>query len=172
MNEMVEMTKKFINVDMDNVMISTDSKMIIGTSSLATCTGVLIYSEKEKKAIVAHISSYDYKNMVEKIFKLIISSKLYRSSLKYKIIYGGDRGEAAKYHGIIEYLEKHFDNFPMEKLDNLSLVGVRFNEDDFSNEFAFDASRGIFVTDKVFFGTMYHIINDGDCNIINKKYNK
>ena len=57
MDEKENLTKKFILVKMRDMQISTDEKPIIGTQSLATCVGVLIYSEESKKAIVAHIAN-------------------------------------------------------------------------------------------------------------------
>ena len=162
MNEMIELSKKFIMVNMDDAMISTDEKPIIGTEALATCTGVLIYCEELKKAIVAHISS-DYNKTIDRIFKLIIDNKLYRFPLKYKIILGADKGKAANYHGIIAYLEKHFKEFPMIEYRDLYQNDI-MTDKNFSNQFAFDASKGIFVTDRVFFDKDYYMINDYDNN--------
>lgn len=163
MENIIDLTKKFIMVGMEDAMISTSDKPIIGTCALATCTGVLIYSEEERRAIVAHVSS-DYMKTINKIFRLITLNKLNRNSLKYKIIYGGDGGEAARYHDVIKFLEMHFKHFPMEEFSELSLEGVRFNTDYSANEFAFDASSGKFVTDKVLFENDFYVVN----NSINK----
>lgn len=166
MDEITNFTKKFIMVGMGDAMISTLDKPIIGTEALATCTGVLIYSKEEKRAIVAHVSS-DYMKTIDKIFKLITINKLYRTPLKYKIIYGGDGGDAARYQGVIDALEKHFKEFPMEEFSELSLNGVKFNSNYFANEFAFNTLSGEFVTDKVLFGSLYYIINGNQYDISN-----
>lgn len=160
MDEMVNLTKKFIMVGMDDAMVSTEKKPIIGTQALATCTGIVIYCEKNKKAIVAHLSSDNYKETMNKVFELININKLNIFSLKYKIIYGGDRGEAAIERGVINYIKMQFRVSLVEEYDELLLDGVRFDVNTDSNEFAFDASSGKFVTDKVLFGANYYIVNN------------
>jgi len=155
MNEKEFLTKKFIMVDMDDAMISTDEKYIIGTQALATCTGVLLYSESTKKAIVAHVSS-DYMKTIDKIFRLILENKLHREKLKYKIICGTDR-TAHDYYGVINALEEYFKDYIPFGDDVSVLVGL--DENTFSNQFAFDALSGKFVTNNVLFGTDYYIVN-------------
>lgn len=164
MSEKEMLTKKFIMVDMGDAMISTDDKYIIGTQALATCTGILIYSESSKKAIVAHISS-DYIKTLDKIFKLIIEYKLYGDKLKYAVIPGADR-EAHDYYGVFDALNKHFVDYDVMNEENVS-NGVILDADTFSKQFAFDALNGIFVSDKVLFGTDYYSINP-DFNDINE----
>lgn len=155
------LTKKFIMVDMDDACISTDDMHIIGTQALATCTGVLIYSENVKKAIVAHISS-DYMKTINRIFELVVENKLYRETLKYKIIRGTDR-EAHDYYGIIDLLEKYFKDYVPFSDDEIS-NGVVLDDNTYSNQFAFDALTGKFVSDKVLFGTDYYAVNQGTDN--------
>lgn len=156
MKEKELLTKKFIMVDMDDANISTNENHIIGTEALATCTGVLIYSENTKKAIVAHISS-DYMKTINKIFKIIIKNKLYREKLKYAIIPGADR-KAHDYYGIINILREHFKDYIPFSSEEIC-TGVELDENTFSNQFAFDALNGKFVTNKVLFGTDYYIVN-------------
>ena len=74
MTEKELLTKKFILVDMDDAQISTEDRPIIGTQALATCIGVLLYSEEKKLAIVAHVSSEPIQT-IDKIFKLITKYK-------------------------------------------------------------------------------------------------
>ena len=50
-----QLKQKMIIVEMNDADISTEEKPIIGTYALATCLGVLLYSEETRKAIVAHI---------------------------------------------------------------------------------------------------------------------
>lgn len=156
MDEKELLTKKFIMVDMNDAMISTDDKHIIGTEALSTCVGVLLYSENTKKAIVAHISS-DYMNTIDKIFNLIIKNKLYGERLKYKIICGTYR-EAHDFYGITTALYEHFKDYIPFNDDDVS-SGVILNKDTFSNQFAFNAETGEFVSDKVLFGEDYYKIN-------------
>ena len=156
MNDITNLTKKFIMVGMDDADISTDDNYIIGTEALATCTGVLIYSENTKRAIVAHISS-DYKKTIDKLFSIIIENKLYREKLKYAIICGTDKS-AHDHYGIINILEEYFkDYIPLS--NELVSSGVLLDKNTDSNQFAFDAMNGNFVSDKVLFGLDYYSVN-------------
>lgn len=157
MNDKENLSKKLTIVGMDDVQISTLDKHIIGTYALATCTGVLIYSKKEKRAIVAHISS-NYESTLNKIFKLIVENKLYRDDLRYAIIPGTDI-RPHEYYGIINVLENHFKDYIHFDYKELSNEAVRLDKNTYSNEFAFDALKGIFVTDKVSFGINYNANN-------------
>lgn len=156
MNECELLTKKFIMVGMDEVAISTLEKPIIGTQALATCVAVLLYSEKNKRAIVAHVSN-DLDNIFYQTLMLIDKNGLDNDVLKYKIIPG--------------YYHNHYDI--KSKLENMyatfSTMFVPFSEDEIpdnaiqnnindgssSCEFAFDSSTGKFVTDRVLFGADY-----------------
>lgn len=166
MDDKITMTKKFNLVGMGDVQISTSERPIVGTDCLATCIGILLYCEEDKKAIVAHATS-DIMPVLDRIFKLVVNNKLYRKPLKYKIIWGTDR-EPAEYYGVDEILKKHFDSYiPFD--DEFVKRGVMTNENTFSNEFAFDASTGEFVTDKVFFGSDYYLVNGVENNIQKNK---
>lgn len=154
MNEKEILTEKFILVGMDDAKISTVDKPIIGTQALATCIGVLLYSEEKKVAIVAHVSAESI-YAVDKIFRIIIDNKLTSTKFKYKII----PGYYKDHYGVIGKLEKYFSHFiPFEesKMPNDAINTV---EEFTSREFAFDASTGKFVTDKVYFGLQYNAIN-------------
>jgi len=157
MSEKEMLTKKFILVGMDDAKISTEEKPIIGTHALATCVGILLYSEEKKIAIVAHVSS-EPMPVLDKIFNIIIKNKLFNVPFKYKIIYGTDR-EAVEYYHVVDILQKHFTHFTPFDEKELSLNGVRTDEETMSREFAFDASNGEFVTYKVLFGTDYYVVN-------------
>ena len=150
------LTKRFIMVGMDDASISTDDKYIIGTEALATCTGVLLYSERTKRAIVAHVSS-DYIETIDKVFNLVIENKLYGEKLKYAIICGTDRN-AHDYYGIINILSEHFKEY-IPFSDEIVSAGVVLDTDTYSNQFAFDATNGKFVSDKVLFGLDYYSLN-------------
>lgn len=158
------LTKKFILVGINDAQISTEEKPIIGTQALATCIGVLLYNEEKKVAIVAHISS-DYIPTIDKIFNIIIKNKLYNNKLKYKIIpgYYNERPD------IIKILEDHFKDFTPFDETLIPSNGIITDKKTTSNEFAFDATTGKFVSDKVIFGTDYYIINPVLYNI---GYNK
>lgn len=139
------MNDKLKIVGIDKSEISTLENPIIGTVGLATCVGVLLYSEEHKKAIVSHVSM-DCIGVVEQTLELIDKYKLASSPLKYVIIPGYYENG---YH-IEKVLESMYSSCPgyfKPYRDNLkNIVGVNLQ----SHQFAFDASKGIFVTDKVF----------------------
>lgn len=151
-------TKKFINVDMDEVQISTDEKPIIGTEALATCVGVLLYSEKHKKAIVAHASS-DIDYILSSSINLIDESGIGDSEIKYKVISGYYYNHYAiktKLENFYKAYPEIFIPFDENKIPNNSIETL---EELNSRRFAFDSSTGMFVTDKVLFGEEYLKIN-------------
>lgn len=162
MNEKVLLTKKMILVGMNDAKISTEEKPIIGTDALATCLGVLLYSEEKKQAIVAHVSSNPIPAL-DKIFQIMIDNKLLKTQFKYKIFFGYYK-DAAEYYQVEDILEKHFKDFipfdeeeiPTDAINTVLPLGA--------NEFAFDASTGKFVTNKVLFGQEYYMINNDNFN--------
>lgn len=154
MTEKELLTKKFILVDMNDAQISTEERPIIGTHALATCIGVLLYSEEKKVAIVAHVST-ESMPAIDKIFNLIIKNKLYNTTFKYKII----PGYYDEHYRTKELLEKHFTHFVPFDEESVPDYAVMINEETKSREFAFDASTGKFVTNKVIFGPEYFLIN-------------
>ena len=155
MTEKELLTKKFILVNMDDAQISTEERPIIGTHALATCLGVLLYSEEKKVAIVAHVSS-EPMCAIDKIFNLILQNKLYRTKLKYKII----PGFYEEHYNTKELLEAHLKDYIPFGENEIPEYAVKIDDETMSKEFAFDASTGKFVTDKVLFGTDYYIVND------------
>ena len=152
-----ELTKKFILVDMKDAKISTEDKPIIGTSSLATCIGVLLYSEQKKRAIVAHVAP-DQMEITTKIAKLMIDNDLVDSPIKYKII----PGYYEEHYNTRDNLERCFNCFtPFDEKD-IPDNAIKTDEEYTCREFAFDASTGQFVTDKVSFGIDYYMVNSKD----------
>ena len=162
MNEKELLTKKFMLVDMGDAKISTDEKPIIGTQALATCLGVLLYSEEKKIAIVAHVPPDEIQALmtINKIFELIVDHKLISITFKYKII----KGYYEEHYHIFELLEKHFSHFIPFNNNEIPDYAIQTDEKYTSKKFAFNSLTGKFVTNNVFFGTDYNIINN-----INKK---
>ena len=158
MDEKELMTKKFILVGMDEAKISTHEKPIIGTHALATCIGVLLYSEEKNLAIVAHVSCSEPSEVIDKIFRIIIENKLISTVFKYKII----PGYYEERYNIKFLLEKYFSHFVPFDEEEVPENAIHIDEEMTSKEFAFDASTGEFVTDKVFFGLDYYAVNDNE----------
>lgn len=159
MNEKELLTKKFILVGMDDAEISTEDRPIIGTDALATCLGVLLYSEEKKLAIVAHVSPGSIQS-IDKVFNLIIKHKLTSTIFKYKII----PGYYEEHYNTKELIEKHFTHFIPFEESEFTDSAIEINEKLGFKKFAFDSSTGKFVTDKVLFGVDYFIVNSNDIN--------
>ena len=167
MSEKELLTKKFILVDMNDAMISTEERTIIGTQALSTCIGLLLYNEEKKLAIVAHIVP-DKVDAIDKIFAIIIKHKLWSTKFKYKII----PGYYPEHYNTSELIEKHLTDFIPFDEDKIPANAIRKDGKSESCEFAFDASTGTFVTDKVYFGLDYHKINEEDMTNSNQRIHK
>lgn len=157
MNEKELLTKKFTLVKMGDAKISTNEKPIIGTEALATCHGVLLYNEEKKLAIVSHIPPDEIEALmtIDKIFQIIIDNKLSNTKFKYVII----PGYYKEHYNIKALLEKHLTHFIPFNENEIPNDAIQIDEKTTSKEFAFDVSTGKFVTNNVYFGIDYNIIN-------------
>lgn len=154
--------EKMILVGMDDAKITNSENSIIGTRSLATCLGVLLYNEEKKLAIVAHVSSNPYPAL-DKLFRILIDNKLLRVKFKYKIFFGYDK-EPAIYHGIVDILEEHFKDFTSFDEKEIPDNAVNIDENFECLEFSFDALTGSFVTEKIFCNSNNFIVSDTNIN--------
>lgn len=153
----IEYTKIFKMVHMNEINISTDDFPIIGTQGLGPCVAILVYSEEEKRAIVAHIPDTT-KDYFPILLDIIAVYNLYKKPLKYKVIKGYyDNG-----YKVDELLEKKFKVYPhlFIPFENIPNNAINVDENSTSHEFAFDANTGEFVTEKVFFGYEYNRIHE------------
>lgn len=186
MNDKEKLTKKFIMVDMDEIKISTVEQPIIGTEDLGPCIGFILYCEEEKKAIVGHVSrdqllfNESLNNMRFQISTILDQSNLINSPLDLTIIEGGYKSEHLTNSSSLDIFNPLIDkkvnavDIIEENIKAVDFINVQsIKKDDIGSEiinidgmlskrFAFDASTGQFVTDKVLFGIDY--IN------ANKKY--
>ncbi|MBQ2873181.1 MAG: hypothetical protein IJE89_04215 [Bacilli bacterium] len=164
MDSLERLTKKFILVNMDDAEISTDDKHIIGTHALATCTGLLLYCRERKVAIVAHIGT-DIDKTINKILDLLENNNIKFTNIEYRVIqgyYGRDENfintiiYKLKFGNVYRMLSNHFTPYGSTKRQRND-IEIDYNT--LSKQFAFDALSGVFVTDKVLFGTYYYIVN-------------
>ncbi|MBE6156001.1 MAG: hypothetical protein E7164_04525 [Firmicutes bacterium] len=153
MQEKDELTKLFKLVNMNEVAVSNDEMPIVGTQALATCVGVLIYSEKYKCALVAHVGT-EWQNLLESIFELLIKNELDSAPLEYLII----PGYYYNHYEVVENLSAIFaDLYPLFVPMQVSLDnGVYIKDPKLpAHQFAFDARTKKFVTNQVLFGKEY-----------------
>ena len=148
-----ELTRKFKLVKMGEVGISSAEYPIIGTQALATCVGVLLYSEKHKSAIVAHVSSF-YKNILYEIINILSLNGLLDDKIYYCVIPGYYKDHYNVYNSLNSFFKEYpdlFVSFPKEKL----YKSCKIDKETRSKEFGFDSINGVFVTNDVFFGEKY-----------------
>lgn len=142
---------EIIMASMYEAKISTKEMPVIGTQALSTCVGVLLYSPAHKRAIVAH-SSTDWESIIRQTVDLVISHGLDDSSIYYLII----PGYYEDHYNVKINLEKAYRSLaplfiPFEENSILEDL-IETNDEWTARCFAFDASTGEFVTNKVTFG--------------------
>lgn len=135
------------NVLMNTADISSNESPIIGTTSLATCLGILLYEENQKVAIVGHCTS-NWIPIVLKMLDLIDDSK--PCIFKYLIIPGYYHDKYNTKNKIVKF----FSNFSNEKIKFVPYEinyeeNIIFDSKTKSYEFWFDANNGVFVTKKI-----------------------
>ena len=150
-----ELLQKLTIVGMNNAGITTIDKPIIGTRSLSTCLGVLLYDEQDKIAIVAHTTSGDPNVAMQEVIKLIKENKLEFASFKYKVFDGYYQDAAEAYHSketiINRYIKLNLffaSPFKEEEIPSTALLKDPALP---ANEFYFDVQTGRFVTEEVQF---------------------
>lgn len=108
-----ELKEKFISVHMDDIQITTKDKPIIGTYALGPCTGFILYSKENRKAIVGHISSSQLldDNSLEKlklkISKIIMQNDLINASFDIMLIEGAQKSIYYKEWHELDILQNH-----------------------------------------------------------------
>ena len=153
---MEDLTNKFKIVGMNEIDITSIDFPIIGTQGLATCVGILLYSEKNHKAIVAHIADNPIYFFEESI-RLIGENNLDNDIIYYAIIPGG----YLNHYRIKEILENEFQQIPtLFKPLVIPEYSIQIDQKTGSLEFAFDSKTGTFVTSKVEFGGEYQAIHN------------
>lgn len=150
-----ELLQKLTLVRMNHFGIATLDKPIIGTNSLATCLGLLLYDEKDKMAIVAHIRSGDPNIAMKKVVEFVRENKLEFTSFKYKIFDGYYQDTAEAYHTKETIINRYIKlnlffavPFKEEEIPSTALLKDPALP---ANEFYFDVQTGRFVTEEVQF---------------------
>lgn len=143
-----ELLQKLTLVGMNHAGITTLDKPIIGTHSLATCLGILLYNEEKKIAIVAHATSGDPIPALDELFTIICKNKLFSVKFKYKI-FDGYYKDAAEAYNSKKVIEEHFDEYIPFSKEEIPGDAILKNPIFEANEFYFDVSTGKFVTSEV-----------------------
>ncbi len=180
MKENESLIDKTILVSMNEINISTDKSPIIATSSLATCIGILLYNEKQKKAMIYHVTANQNGNYEEQAIKIyselilfLFNNNLEEEMMKYMII----PGAYSYYYNIqtpnqvANELLKIFDieskKFTKFESNEIPIDAIRLHKETKSLEFAFNAYNGKFVTSKLFPNDLNYTIPEIQKNKIN-----
>ena len=150
-------------VNPDEICFTDDKNNIICTNALATCIGILIYDEINKKAVLGHFYSnktgskvkQEANNIFSNLIKNLDMNGMLKENLKYMIVPGGHAYyyNIDKIYKVCDELYENFKRFSMFKeftKDEIKEDSIKENISTKSLEFAFDASKGIFVTNDLF----------------------
>ena len=159
-----ELLQKLTIVGMNHIGIATLDKPIIGTRSLSTCLGVLLYDEQDKIAIAAHATSGDPHIAMEKVIEFVKENKLEFASFKYKIFDGYYQDTAEAYHTketiINRYIKLNLFFAAPFKEEEIPSTALLKDPALPANEFYFDVQTGRFVTEEVQFLLQDNTVNE------------
>ena len=124
---------------MDQVVVSTSDKPIIGTQALDTCFGILFYDRKNKFGICGHADPKSIFGIVVKMLKQIPSTT--EGNVEYTIISGYRAIEQNNFKGVEEI---------QDILRNYMSVNPKIPDGLLCYDFAFDTKFGKDVTNIVF----------------------
>ena len=137
---------------MDQVVVSTSDKPIIGTQALDTCFGILLYDRKNKFGICGHADPKNIFNIVIEMLKQIPSTT--EGDIEYIIISGYRAIEQHNFKGIEEIqdiLRNYVAINPKIKFTSLKTpLNPKMPNGLLCYEFAFDTESGKDVTSIVF----------------------
>lgn len=143
-----ELKNKFINVQMNDIKISTNDKPIIGTYALGPCMSFILFSKENSRAIVGHISCSQLldNNNLEKlrlqILKIIIENELTNTSFDLTLIEGAQKSlyyrawyeldilqnQEKKTYSLFEILEKNLIQLGLIKINDIKKSNFSINE--------------------------------------------
>ena len=152
LNEGDQLIARSSIADMDQVVVSTPDKPIIGTIALDTCFGILFYDRKNKFGICGHADPYNTFDIIVEMLKQIPEST--EGIIEYIIVPGY---RAMKQHNferedeIDSILRTYMSINPKIHFTSLlSSLSPSMPEGLLCYDFAFDTSSGKDVTDLVF----------------------
>ena len=137
---------------MDQVVVSTSDKPIIGTQALDTCFGILLYDRKNKFGICGHADPKNIFNIVIEMLKQIPSTT--EGDIEYTIISGYHAIEQHNFKGreeIDDILRNYSVINPKIKFSSLKAsINPKMPNGLLCYDFAFDTKSGEDVTKIVF----------------------
>ena len=148
------MLKKTILAEMGRVVVSTKERPVIGTQALDTCYGIMFYDRARKEGIVGHAVPSQLISVLAEMLKWL-EGRI--GLIEYMILPGFrnvDRKDYSGFKELHDYMLEHTpDNVKMMPLKDMRSE-FRLDQASLSYEFAFDTSKGEFVTEYVFFNSI------------------
>ena len=135
---------------MNEIVVSSSAKPIVGTVALATCYGIVFYDRKNKIGIVGHASSSKLLNILEMMMAYFTIDK--EIIIEYAIVPGYDNILKNNLEGL-KTLENYLIKYtPLSvKLIPFKGIDLLVHEDLGSFSFAFNAENGLPVTKYLFY---------------------
>ncbi len=152
-----ELLSKSSLAGMGCIVKSTPVRPIVGTQALDTCYGILFYDRHKREAFCGHAAP---SSLAPTMYQMIKALGDKPRIVEYMIIPGFRNEDRGDYSGLEELTECMRNSTPCNirfKTFNYGYSRV-VNLDDrtLSYEFAFDASKGEFVTSTLFFDETKH----------------
>lgn len=137
---------------MNQIVVSTDEKPIIGTQALDTCFGILFYSRKNKFGICGHASPNNIRDITLEMLKKIPINV--EGEIEYVIVPGYRAMEQHNFKKIEEI--KMVLTYYMSMVKKIQFVSLKTSVNPtmpkglLCYDFAFDTSHGVDVTNAIF----------------------
>jgi len=148
---------------MNQIVVSSKDKPVIGTQALDTCIGLLFYNRKTKQGIVVHISPDFTAPVTNNVLSILLQSSSVDAEEWEYIIVDGYRNMERKDTQRSNYIMEQIDIFKL-KHPNIKLSGlqiknsdVKLHEETLSYEFAFETLTGQFVTKELFYDPLDYL---------------
>lgn len=152
LNEGDQLIARSSIADMNQIVVSTPDKPIIGTRALDTCFGILFYDRKNKFGICGHADPYNTFGIIVEMLKQIPEST--EGIIEYTIVPGYRAMKQQNFERedeIDSILRTYISINPKIHFTSLvSNLNPSMPEGLFCYDFAFDTSSGKDVTDLVF----------------------
>ena len=148
-----ELKKYSLIASMNQIVVSSIDKPIIGTTALDTCYGIVFYDRKNKKGAVGHAPPSNKISILRQMIRIFDTNEVLE--IEYGIV-PGIRNEERKDYSAEEELFSYLMN---NKPKNISFIpfksdlGVEICPNVYAYEFAFDVNSGKSVSDLLFYNT-------------------
>ncbi len=136
--------------DINEIVVSSLEKPVVGTIALATCYGIVFYDRKNKLAMVGHASPSNLINILKEMMQYFTIDS--EATIEYVFVPGYVNDANKDYQGLRILEDYLIKNTPSGiKLIPFNGIELLTHEDIGSYDFAFDATDGKPVTKYLFY---------------------